>query len=408
MTGRDHASKANRRTIRRRELRALAAARNAAGNREEGERESANRATTSRTGQSTTGATTQRSPWCREGQPSTSESVRGTTATRHRDATRESARHRPASGAPAPNEGGESAYRATTSNRKRLRDEGESACRATAGEKKRQRIEGESAGRATTFARRTEEERRAAAFARQRQREEEALWEARAARVREEGRRREAERRRVLEEARARRHREDVVREVARAAAPPARPYDPENAGLIEEGRWNLLDIRRGRSGTRDPRIRNASTRRIPLSLRLPGFYEDARYVLPPTNITRRTHPVVVDCYNSPARPRGVLVPPTSPLPSPKSLLGIEAPSSGSPRTAEEFRSASPALPSPGRIEEVHITRGTPRDEGSPDSDILLLAATETPERFSPSLLASPPRTSAPEGAVPFRRHLRF
>lgn len=99
------------------------------------------------------------------------------------------------------------------------------------------------------------------------------------------------------------------------AAEPPARAavplgYSPEEPTSFRPGEWQLLAIRRGRPGTRDPRqLRPISRRQILQTLEVPCFVGEPQYAFPPLKITPQSlpelatlhPPVVVDCENLPA-----------------------------------------------------------------------------------------------------------
>lgn len=214
--------------------------------------------------------------------------------------------------------------------------------------------------------------------------QEEGLWAARVALAQE---RAEQSRRAASDQT--------AVQESGGATAQVApQEYDPEAPALFQPGVWQLLYIRRGRTGTQDPRRRRPpASRGVALHLRIPQFITEPQHVFPPVNLTRGVTfsepgtgatPIIVDCPNSPSRPWGLRHP---------------------PRLTEGTYPQSPPMP----LTSPPAVPRTPRDAAdSPDSEVLFLSASETPEHFSPSLIGLSPARPTPGLAQPPRRHLHF
>lgn len=209
----------------------------------------------------------------------------------------------------------------------------------------------------------------------------------------------------------------------------PAGPvYDPQSPGLFVRGAWNLLEIQRGSEGTRDPRKKRAFRgRRDALTLRVPRFIEDPRYVFPPVNLVRRNDSpvagtsgtITLNCLDSPARPWKLKVSPQTPLPDPGELMHfrlapieIPIPNDTVAETPRPGTSAEARTPlDPGAATADHAEQGPARTPATrtplaeSDSETLFLSAYETPETFSPSLLGSP---SPKRFCGNHRRNLRF
>ncbi|XP_033229265.1 stress response protein nst1-like [Belonocnema kinseyi] len=245
-----------------------------------------------------------------------------------------------------------------------------------------------------------------------RHQEEEARRQRQEEQRREKAARQEAERARLVEKARQRVLQEPLAQPVAAADRISGPPYSSENSHPNIEGGWNLLEIRCGRDGTRDPRKRRPfKDRSIPVVLRLPRFCEEPRYVFPPVNIVRRdgspaaesSQPIVVDCPSTPLCPWGLRVPPSTPLPAPGEFIRVnsipvEIPDTPTvnaavPDSDTEARDLHPVSYTPvSRPDQAPFrTPPVPTCEEEPGSDTLLLSAFETPETFSPSLIGSPP-----------------